>query len=222
MGQQVCGSLGTGAPGLPSPSPCPAPSPPLHPESPCGPWGPVGQQGLSSVLSPSLHPSRSLWRTARRTRVLCFGGFSYSCGSPGVPPSWSGQPRSWSLICDRAPPKGSLSCARYHPLTSPPEDPTALSSQHPSLRGQGPVALWPQEGPCGRFREKRCPLRIKHGKPFSAELKLSCSHTKSNKNNNGQLLVFFCEPGPGYGVPVLCHRASRLDGRPGSCRRLSL
>lgn len=122
MGQQVCGSLGTGAPGLPSPSPCPAPSPPLHPESPCGPWGPVGQQGLSSVLSPSLHPSRSLWRTAGRTRVLCFGGFSYSCGSPGVPPSWSGQPRSWSLICDRAPPKGSLSCARYHPLTSPPED----------------------------------------------------------------------------------------------------
>lgn len=164
MGQQVRGSMGTGAPGLPSPSPCPAPSPLLHPESPCGPRGPVGQQGLSSVLSPSLHPSRSPWSTARRTRVLCFGGFSYSCGSPGVPPSWSGQPRSWSLICDRVPPRGSL-----------PAPDTALPTPYPKIRLLSPPSTQAsgaerQEGPCGRFREKRRLLRIKHGKPFSAEL----------------------------------------------------
>lgn len=208
--------MGTGAPGLPSPSPCPAPSPPLHPESPCGPRGPVGQQGLSSVLSPSLHPSRSPGGQHRGLEFCVLGGFPTVVAFLGFSPAGQGSHGHGPLFVT-----GSR---RGGPCPTPD---TVLPTPYPKIRQLSPPSTQAsgaerQEGPCGRFREKRRLLRIKHGKPFSAELKLNYSHTKSNKNNNGQLLVFFCEPGPRYGVPVLCHRASRLDGRPGSCRRPSL
>ena len=170
--------MGTSAPGLPAPSLCPAPSPPLHPESPCGPRGTVGpprprwgsEDCPVSCLGPFIPPGAPGGQHGGR-EFCVLGGFPPVGAVLGFPPAGQGTHCRGPLFVT-GPRRGGACPAPDTAL--PPRRPKARLLSPPSTQASGAER---QEGPCGRPREKRRPLRIKHDTPFSAELQLSCGHT---------------------------------------------